>query len=167
MNTTNKSIINSMKVFLLDKSQKSDLKNRHLNNAIRISRHLIRHDNMDTTSKLSLLALERYYILKYLKSIRTRIEKDNKKSQRLYSLSLRGFYSYVHRKLKSVVKYISEVSISQKIRDYVGIPNVTILHCERFKNPSIFDVFSEFKCRIIEVYKYKIPNYIIKIRRKY
>lgn len=167
MNNTDNSMYISKAFHLMDKSQKSDLKNRHLYNAIRISEHLFNQDIKSNTHKLSLLALQRYYMIKYLKSIRLRIEANNKKSQRLYSLSLRGLYSYVFRKLRSVVKYASELSISQKIREFMRIPNVTILHCERFKIPLYSTLFSELKCRIIALYRYKIPNYIRFKRGKY
>ena len=140
MNTTNNSMYNGEGFYLVDKSQISHLNNRHLNNALRISTHLIEQDIESTHHKLSLLALQRYYMIKYLKSIRTRIERDNKKSQRLYSLRVEALYSYVFRKLRSVVKYVCELSKIQKVVEFIRFPNVTIVHWDRLRNPHIFSV---------------------------
>ena len=167
MNTTNKSMYSNKGFNLMDKSQKSDLNNRHLNNALRISQHLIQQDIKSHSRKLSLLALERYYMIKYLKSLNQRVGRNIKKSCSMYFLRLQASFSYALRKFRVVVKYVSELSRSQIIKDFTRFPNVTILHCERFKNPSIIDVISEFKCRIIELYRYKIPNYIQYKRGKY
>ena len=136
------------------------LNNRYMAICVRISTHLISHDTMDNNFKLNLMAIQRYYMAKYLKHIRIRVGMNNKKSQRLYSLSLRGLYSYVFRKFRSVVKYISGGSVLKKIREFIRFPNVTNVHCERFNIPQYSTLISELKCRIIALYRYKIPNYI-------
>ena len=138
--TYNRITTNLLRISYNSISEFEHLNNSYMDKLIRISTHLIRHDNIDNNSKLSLLALERYYMIKYLKSIRTRIERDNKKSQRLYSLSLRGLYSYVFRKLRSIVKYISEGSKLKRIKDFMRIPNVTNVHWDRLRIPHIFSV---------------------------
>jgi len=145
---------------------------KHLNNAymdkcIRISKHLISHDSMDNSSKLALLSLHRYYMTKYLKSIRTRVGRNNKSRSSSYSLRFRASFSYVCRKAKSIVKYFSELSRMKIIKEFIRFPNVTIVHCERSQIPQYSTLKEAVICRIIELYRYKIPNYIRYKRGKY
>lgn len=136
------------------------LNNRYMAICIRISTHLISHDNMDNNLKLNLMAIQRYYMAKYLKSIRIRVGMNNKKRSSICSLRVEALYSYAFRKLRNIVKYISGGSILKKMRDFIRFPNVTNVHCERFKIPLYSTLKSELICRVIALYRYKIPNYI-------
>ena len=128
------------RILFRDKSQFSHLKNKHLNKAYRISEHLFNQDIESYDNRMSLLALQRYYMIKYLKSIRTRVERNNKNTQRLYSLRVEPLYSHVFRKLRDVVKYVCELSKVKKHVENSRFPNVTNVHWDRWDFPHIFSV---------------------------
>ncbi len=143
------------------------LNNRHMSICIRISLHLISHDNLSNTHKLHLCVISRYHMKKYLESTRVKIKVKKHTRPNICRISLRGLYSYVFRKLKTIDKYISGMSKLKKLKEFLRNPNVTKLHCERFKIPLYSTFLDEIKCRIIELMKYRIPNKIKYIRRKY
>ena len=114
------------------------LNNTYMDKCIRISEHLIHYDTMDNNSKLALLSIHRYYMTKYIKSIRTRVGTNNKSRPSICSLRVVASFSYVFRKLRSVVKYISELSKFKIIKDFMRIPNVTNVHWDRCRIPHLF-----------------------------
>lgn len=144
-----------------------DLNNRHMSICIKISRHLISHDNLSNTHKLHLCVISRYHMKKYLRSIKPKIKVKKHTLPSICRINFRGLYSYTLRKLKCVVKYIYEVSLLKKLKDFLRNPNVTKLHCERFKIPLYSTFLDEIKCRVIELIRYRIPNYIKYKRGKY